>query len=99
MIDLGDVFLAAWARVKPYLDSHPAELHACLARRHTARLQRPLREWAIALRANDRRKPSSPSSGRRLTPNVKRAPREVEVPRLAGASHLPFENFARWARC
>src|SRR3954468_16094368 len=55
MIDLGEVFLAAWATLKPHLDTHPDELRLRLARRHTARLQRPLREWAIALRANDRR--------------------------------------------
>jgi hypothetical protein len=55
MIDLGEVFLTAWDNLKPHLDAHPDELQARLARRHTARLQRPLREWAIALRANDRR--------------------------------------------
>src|SRR4051794_4453716 len=74
MIDLGEVFLAAWAKLKPHLDTHPDELHARLARRHTARLQRPLREWAIALRANDRR----------LTPM-----RAAMIPDDAPDHHLP----------
>lgn len=55
MIDLGEVFLAAWARVKPRLDSHPDELRVRLARRRSERLRHPLREWCIAVRANDRR--------------------------------------------
>lgn len=55
MIDLGEVFLAAWARVKPYLDSHPDELRMRLGRRGARGLTRPLREWCIAVRANDLR--------------------------------------------
>src|SRR4051794_37384090 len=57
MIDLGEVFLEAWTRLKPHLDTHPADLATRLARRQTARLQHPLREWAIALRATAPRLP------------------------------------------
>ncbi|MDB5322895.1 MAG: hypothetical protein JWN40_4526 [Phycisphaerales bacterium] len=55
MLDLKDVFMAAWSRTKPLLDADPGERNRRLARRATARLQRPLREWCIALRANDLR--------------------------------------------
>lgn len=55
MLDLKDVFLAAWSRIKPLLDADSGERNRRLARRATARLQRPLREWCIALRANDLR--------------------------------------------
>jgi DNA-binding CsgD family transcriptional regulator len=55
MLDLKDVFLAAWDRVKPLLDANPLERNRRLARRASARLQRPVREWCIALRANDLR--------------------------------------------
>ena len=55
MLDLENVFLTAWARVRPQLDADPDERHRRLARRATARLQRPLREWSIAVRANDLR--------------------------------------------
>jgi len=55
MLDLKDTFLTAWSRIKPLLDANPDERLRRLARRHTARLQRPPREWCIALRANDLR--------------------------------------------
>src|SRR5687768_5698770 len=56
MYHLRDVFLAAWSRIQPMLDANPLERAARLARRrNTARLQRPLREWCVAVKANDRR--------------------------------------------
>ena len=39
MLELGPVFLAAWKRIRPLLDTDPAERHRRLARLGSAAIQ------------------------------------------------------------
>jgi hypothetical protein len=55
MHTLDSAILAAWARVRPILQSDPDELAARLARRRSQLLLRPPRAWCLAVRAADRR--------------------------------------------
>ena len=61
--DLDRALIEAWQRAQAQLKDDPEALARVMRRREMAAYARPLRSWALVLRANDKRLPNDPSRG------------------------------------